>query len=226
MTHKIIFSCTAAIMVAAVAGSSADAHGFGGGFHGLRGGSPGGIGTAHVNPGFGARHNQTVSLPGGGHQPPGSGLPGGGHQPPGGGLPGGGHQPPGGSLPGGGHHHSHGHWLFQDGSWIYVDAPADVTPAAVPGPCTCLTKTYTPSGLVVFADICTKESASALASDDSADVTTAPSTAVPAMDTPISEVPTVPNYAGRTYQDYLAANPKLARPQTSVQTLEQNQPEK
>jgi hypothetical protein len=34
----------------------------------------------------------------------------------------------------------------------------------------------------------------------------APTTAVPAEATPMSEVPTAPNYAGRTYQDYLAAN--------------------
>ena len=33
--------------------------------------------------------------------------------------------------------------------------------APTPGPCTCLTKTYTQDGLVVFADLCTKESASA-----------------------------------------------------------------
>jgi hypothetical protein len=120
--------------------------------------------------------------------------------------------------------------VFQDGSWIYVDEAVDVTPAAMPGPgpgpCTCLTKTYTPSGLVVFADICTKESASAAATDDFADASTAPSTVVPAMATPISEVPTIPNYAGRTYQDYLAAHPQLARPLTSTQTPEQSQPEK
>jgi hypothetical protein len=218
MTRKIIFTSAAAIIVAAVASSSADARGFGGGgFHGLAGGRPGGMGTVHLNPGFGAHHSQIVSLPGGGHQPPG-----GGHQP-----PGGGHRPPGGDHhPPGGFPHHHGHWVFQDGSWIYIDEPVDVTPAAMPGPCTCLTKTYTPSGLVVFADICTKESASAAATDDFADASTAPSTAVPAMDTPISEVPTVPNYAGRTYQDYLAANPQLARPLTSTQTPEQSHPEK
>ena len=63
------------------------------------------------------------------------------------------------------HHHDHGHWVFRFGRWIVVDdvveeAPAIVT-APAPGPCTCLTKNYTPSGLVVFADVCTKESASA-----------------------------------------------------------------
>jgi hypothetical protein len=218
MTRKIIFTSTAAIIVAAVASSSADARGFGGGgFHGLAGGRPGGMGAMHLNPGLGAHHSQIVSLPGGGHQPPG-----GGHQPPGGGHrpPGGDHHPPGGLF------HHHGHWVFQEGSWIYVDEPADITPAATPGPCTCLTKTYTPSGLVVFADICTKESASAAATDDFADASTAPSTPVPAMATPISEVPTVPNYAGRTYQDYLAAHPDLARPLTSMQIPERSSPEK
>ena len=30
-----------------------------------------------------------------------------------------------------------------------------------PGPCTCLTKNYTPEGMVVFQDLCTKEMASA-----------------------------------------------------------------
>ena len=34
-------------------------------------------------------------------------------------------------------------------------------PVASSGPCTCLTKTYTPDGLVMFADVCTKEAASA-----------------------------------------------------------------
>jgi hypothetical protein len=266
-TRKIIFTCTAAIIVAAVGTSSAYARGFGGGgfrglggggFHGLGGGRPGGIGAVHVNPGLGAHHTQMARVPGG-LRPIGGGLPGGGHhgggdQPPGIGLPGGGHhgggrEPPpigllgggdpgcpalvacGGDQPPGVGHYHHGHQVFRDGIWIYVDGPADdeladVTPAALPGPCTCLTKTYTPSGLVVFADICTKESVSAPATDDFADASKAPSTAVTAMATPISEVPTVPNYAGRTYQDYLTANPELVRPQTSMQTSEQNQPEK
>ena len=118
--------------------------------------------------------------------------------------------------------------MFRDGSWIYVDEPDDVAPAADPapatvsGPCSCLTKTYTASGLVVFADVCTQESASASATEDFGDASKAPTTPVPAMATPIAEVPTVPNYAGRTYQDYLAANPELARPHASTQT----QPEK
>ena len=124
------------------------------------------------------------------------------------------------------HHHHHWHWVFRGGRWIQgedvaaVDA-APVAPAVSPGPCSCLTKTYTPTGLVVFADICTKESASAPAMDDTADASQAPSTPVPAKATPISEVPTTPNYAGKTYDEYLAANPQ-AKPEASVQGPAQN----
>ena len=123
------------------------------------------------------------------------------------------------------HHH---HWIMRAGQWVDVDdaAVADVTPApsaaVTPGPCTCLTKTYTPAGLVVFADICTKESASAPAADDAADASQAPSTPVPAKATPIAEVPTAPNYAGKTYDEYLAANPQNANPQASAQGPQQN----
>jgi hypothetical protein len=126
------------------------------------------------------------------------------------------------------HLHHHHHWIMRAGQWVDVDdaAIADVTPAptaaVTPGPCTCLTKTYTPAGLVVFADICTKESASAPAADDAADASQAPSTPVPAKATPIAEVPTAPNYAGKTYDDYLAANPQNANPQASAQGPQQN----
>jgi hypothetical protein len=123
------------------------------------------------------------------------------------------------------HHHHHLHWVFRGGRWIQADevAAVDATPApaVTPGPCSCLTKTYTPAGLVVFADICTKESASAPAADDTADASEAPSTPVPAKATPISEVPTTPNYAGKTYDQYLAANPQ-AKPEASVQGPQQN----
>jgi hypothetical protein len=116
-------------------------------------------------------------------------------------------------------HHHHHHWVFRDGHWIVVDedvlgedaiSEAAVSEAPVVAPCNCLTKTYTPTGLVVFADICTKESASAPALGDHADAVQAPTTDLPAKATPMSEVPTAPNYAGRTYQDYLAANPQAA----------------
>jgi hypothetical protein len=126
-------------------------------------------------------------------------------------------------------HHHHFHWALRGGRWIEVDdvavdtvdvAPAVVStpaPVSVPGPCTCLTKTYTPTGLVVFADVCTKESASAPATDDTADASQAPTSPVAATATPMSQVPTTPNYAGRTYTDYLAANPQFAQPQVSTQ---------
>ena len=63
----------------------------------------------------------------------------------------------------------------------------------VDGICNCLTKTYTPDGQVVFKDLCTKEMASA------------PVDGAPAQ---ASEVPAPNNFAGKTYQDYLAANPQ------------------
>ena len=111
------------------------------------------------------------------------------------------------------HHHDHGHWVFRFGRWIVVDdvverAPVAPAVVAAPGPCTCLTKTYTPSGLVVFADICTKESASAPV-DGSADATQVPTTPVAATAVPMSVVPTAPNYAGRTYEDLVAADPQI-----------------
>jgi hypothetical protein len=109
-------------------------------------------------------------------------------------------------------HEHHRHWAFRDGIWVEVDNvvadTVDVAPAAVPGPCTCLTKNYTPAGLVVFADICTKESASAPV-DSSADATLAPTTPPPAAQAPAATA-TPSNFAGRTYQDYLAANPQAA----------------
>jgi len=115
-------------------------------------------------------------------------------------------------------HDHHHHWVFRDGGWVVVDEVVDESAPvidAAPGPCTCLTKTYTPSGLVVFADVCTKESASASV-DTSADATQVPTTPVAATAVPMSVVPTTPDYAGRTYEDYLAANPQLAQPQASV----------
>jgi hypothetical protein len=95
--------------------------------------------------------------------------------------------------------------------------PAEVDDGPAPGPCTCLTKSYTPSGLVVFADVCTKESASAsVYGNASADATQVPTTPVAATAVPMSVVPTNPDYAGRTYEDYLAANPQLSQPQASA----------
>jgi hypothetical protein len=133
-------------------------------------------------------------------------------------------------------HPHHWHWVFRGGRWLDVDdvavdtvdaAPVAVStpaPVSVPGPCSCLTKTYTPTGLVVFADTCTQESASAPATEDTGDASQAPTSPVAATATPMSEVPTTPNYAGHTYQDYLAANPQFAQPQASSQAPAQNPP--
>ncbi len=125
------------------------------------------------------------------------------------------------------YHHHHHHWVFRGGRWIVLDgediavAPVLAPAASVPGPCTCLTKTYTPAGLVVFADVCTKESASAPVEGDTADAAQAPTSDVPAKQTPMAQVPTKPNYAGRTYDDYVAANPQL-QPQAAAPGAQQN----
>ena len=66
-----------------------------------------------------------------------------------------------------------------------------------PGPCTCLTKNYTPEGTVVFQDLCTKEMASAPVDGSSAQAQAEPESN---------------NFAGRSYQDYLKANPQSAEP--------------
>ena len=119
--------------------------------------------------------------------------------------------------------HGHGHWIFRGGRWIVIDPVvgdvADVAPVSVasPGPCTCLTKTYTQDGLVVFADVCTKEAASAPVGGASSDATPVPpandkssdaAPVAPAADA--TQAPTTPNYAGLTYQDFLKANGQAA----------------
>jgi hypothetical protein len=83
---------------------------------------------------------------------------------------------------------------------------------STPGPCTCLTKSYTQDGMVVFADLCTKESAAAPVDGRSADATPpqGPSSPPipPAEDKASDAAPmqNPSNFAGRTYKDFLAAN--------------------
>jgi len=121
------------------------------------------------------------------------------------------------------HHHHHWHWWFHDGRWVVIEEPlvgGVAEPAPVPGPCTCLTKSYTQDGLVVFADLCTKESASAPIAGGAADATPVPSTpAAPSADDKASDAspPSPSNYAGRSYSDYLAANGQAA-----AQTAQKN----
>jgi len=210
MSRKFILSlATATIIVVGLASTAADARGgFGGG--GMGGGRSFAAGRLngggnHVSGRSVRTHYATLNSGRGGN-------PGGGR----------GGRPP--RL--GEHHHHHHHWIFRDGIWIdggydEVDGVADVTP--VPGLCTCLTKTYTPDGLVIFADVCTKEAASARVDGTAADINPVPSAEGKASDatpttptTPadsksadLTKVPTSPNYAGRTFADYLAANPQL-----------------
>ena len=97
-----------------------------------------------------------------------------------------------------GHPHIHWHrhfvrWHWHDRVFVRRVGLAPVETAVQPGPCTCLTKNYTPEGMVVFQDLCTKEMASApVDGSDQAAAVQAPA-----------------SYAGKTYQDYLAANPQV-----------------
>jgi hypothetical protein len=110
--------------------------------------------------------------------------------------------------------HPHGHLAFRFGRWITIDDGVDAAPIApvapVAGPCTCLTKTYTPDGLVVFADVCTKEAASARVDGGPAAATPVPpvdkSSDATESQPAVTAAPISQNYAGRTYQDFLAAN--------------------
>jgi hypothetical protein len=108
----------------------------------------------------------------------------------------------------------HHRWVFRDGGWIIIDDDIEAVPVvgpavpvapeagSTPGPCTCLTKTYTRSGLTVFGDVYTKQSASAPVDSPAGDASEAPTSLVAATAVPLSAVPT--NYAGRSYEDYLA----------------------
>ena len=219
MSRKVLFTlATAATLAAAatLASTAADARGGGGGGGHFGGGGFSRGGGGHFGGGgfggrsFGGRSFARVNPIRGGH--------------------------PG--MPGHNrwafHHHHHGHWFFRGGRWIIIDGVdggydqpvVDAQPVvSTPGPCTCLTKTYTPDGLVVFADVCTKEAASARvdgadvttlppakSSDKSSDATPAPAPAptptAQAADNVVaqaSQAPTTTNYAGKTFQDFLAA---------------------
>jgi hypothetical protein len=57
-------------------------------------------------------------------------------------------------------HHVHFRRFYFGGRYRYYFRPvADVEPVTSAGPCTCLTKQYTPEGAVLFKDICTNEAA-------------------------------------------------------------------
>ena len=91
---------------------------------------------------------------------------------------------------------SYPHWRYHVRHFhdrVYVRPVGYAVRTVTPGPCTCLTKNYTPEGLVVFKDQCTQEMASARVdgSPDNAQADQGPA-----------------NFAGQTYQDYLKANPQ------------------
>lgn len=85
------------------------------------------------------------------------------------------------------HHHHHIRPVYVVGRTVV--RPVYARP--VVNTCNCLTKDYTQEGTVVFQDLCTKE------------IATAP---VAGSEPKASEAPASNNFAGKTYQDYLAAN--------------------
>src|SRR5215213_4506105 len=93
---------------------------------------------------------------GGGHGG-GHGMHGGGH--------GGGHKMHGGHHGGHGHvhrhHHRHPHWhvRYHRPVWYGVRTVGYTVARPAAGPCTCLSKEYTPDGRVLFKDLCTNEAA-------------------------------------------------------------------
>lgn len=113
----------------------------------------------------------------------------------------------GGGKNGGGHNGGHNGGHHVDNHWhhnfhfryahdrLYVRPVGYAVRSVEPGPCTCLTKNYTPEGMVVFQDLCTKEMASAPADGSPAQAQAEPDSN---------------NFAGRSYQDYLKANPQAA----------------
>jgi hypothetical protein len=195
LTLTLAIATAATIAAASLGSSTADARGFGGGFGGGRmgGGFGGGRMASHI--GNGGRTLTPILNPG-------RGNPGSPRWP---GHPG---------NPGRWTFHPHGHLVFRFGRWIAIDDGIDAAPVApvapVSGPCTCLTKTYTQDGLVVFADVCTKEAASARVDSGPAAATPVPladkSSDATEARPDVTAAPTSQNYAGRTYQEFLAAN--------------------
>jgi len=102
-----------------------------------------------------------------------------------------------------GHPHNHfhyRHWVrWHKHIWVRpVGYVVRDTAVVQPGPCTCLTKNYTPEGMVVFQDLCTKEMASA---------------PVDGVNDQAAAVQGPASYAGQTYEDYLKAHPEAKQPE-------------
>ena len=87
-------------------------------------------------------------------------------------------------------------------NYYYASAPVVTTTR---GPCTCLTKNYTPEGQVIFKDLCTNEMAAGpVAGSPSAEgpARIAPQSAVQPQQNVAQADPS--NFAGRTFQDFQA----------------------
>jgi hypothetical protein len=103
----------------------------------------------------------------------------------------------GGQNMGGNYRYRHTHWqphfkrYYAYGRYYVTPVTYTAISRPVVNTCNCLTKEYTPSGVVVFKDLCTKEMASG-----------------PVDEAPVqkqSEVQSPTNFAGKTYQDFMAA---------------------
>lgn len=230
LTLTLALATIATIAAASLGSSSADARGFGGGHFG-----GGHFGGAHFGGGhfggahFGGGRTGSGSQMGGrsGRMASGSQMGGRGSRTGGGSQMSGrgGHVAGKGGGKGGfsgrtGGFANHGHWVFRDGRWIILsdmvgeapvlavgDAPIS-SPVAAANSCSCLTKNYTAAGLVVFADTCTREAASAPVDGSAPDVT--PSPPIEQKSSEATQAPTSQNYAGLTYQKYLAVKQQAA----------------
>jgi hypothetical protein len=218
LTLTLTFATVATIAAVSLGSNAAEARGFVGGF---RMGSAH-FGGAHFGGGFrmggahlGGAHFGGGSRLGGGRQMGGQGGRLADNKGRGGEHEGGAGR---GALSGRAGFHNGGHWVLRDGRWIVladapvlepVDAPvvepadAAITESVSANPSgNCLTKTYTASGLVVFADICTKEAASAPVGDGP---TSGQEPPVAGKSSDATQMPTSPNYAGVNYKQFLAA---------------------
>ena len=109
------------------------------------------LGLALLSPTLASAKNHGGGHGGGGHK-----MHGGGH---GGGKMHGYH---GGGRHAGHHRHRHRHWHVRYHRPVWYGVRPVYTSYSTPrvaGPCTCLTKQYTPDGRVLFKDICTNEAA-------------------------------------------------------------------
>jgi hypothetical protein len=107
-----------------------------------------------------------------------------------------------------GHNHHHkfwyGHAYYPSRTYTAVPVVAKETR----GPCTCLTKGYTPEGQVIFKDVCTNEMAAGPAvSSPAADAApqVAPQGALPTNQNVAQAQADPNNFAGRTFRDLQAS---------------------